>query len=184
MFVMTIDQQDSRANPDAVPGILEQLAPVATVVPFSRTIGDEVQGVLADPAALAEAVRRVAVDSGWHIGIGVGEVETPLPKTTTEGRGQAFYTAREAVETAKTAPAHLFVAADSSSGHGPFAETALRLLVTTLAELRPQSRRYVDFRLDHPEATQATIADQFGVSQQAVSGVLASGVAEIVAGAS
>src|SRR5690625_4810119 len=107
MFVMTIDQQGSRTSADAVPGVLAALEPVAAVVGFARTIGDEVQGVLADPVAVAEAVRRVAVDSDWHIGIGIGEVDRPLPETTVEARGEAFYAARQAVEAAKSAPAHL-----------------------------------------------------------------------------
>ncbi|WP_181275809.1 hypothetical protein [Brevibacterium oceani] len=188
MFVLTIDQQDSRTSDDAVPGVLAVLEPIDTVIPFARTIGDEVQGVLDDPAAVVEAVRRIAVASGWHIGLGVGDVEQPLPTATTEARGQAFYAARQAVESAKSAPAHLVVRNDSESAEREstertLAEAALRLLVTTLGELRTHSRGYVDHRLDHPDATQAEIAALFGVSQQAVSRVLAPGTAEIVAGA-
>ena len=210
MFVMTIDQQGSRISADAVPGVLAALDPVAAVVGFARTIGDEVQGVLADPVAVAEAVRRVAVDSDWHIGIGIGEVERPLPETTVEARGEAFYAARQAVEAAKSAPAHLVVrtgterssapepasasepasaalpasaSAATPAAHLDFAEAALRLLVSSLGELRVQSRGYIGFRLDDPEATQTEIAESFGVSQQAVSRVLAPGTAEIIAGA-
>ena len=210
MFVMTIDQQGSRTSADAVPGVLAALEPVAAVVGFARTIGDEVQGVLADPVAVAEAVRRVAVDSDWHIGIGIGEVERPLPETTVEARGEAFYAARQAVEAAKSAPAHLVVrtgterssapepasasepasaalpasaSAATPAAHLDFAEAALRLLVSGLGELRVQSRGYIGFRLDDPEATQTEIAESFGVSQQAVSRVLAPGTAEIIAGA-
>ena len=212
MFVMTIDQQGSRTSTDAVPGVLAALEPVAAVVGFARTIGDEVQGVLADPVAVAEAVRRVAVDSDWHIGIGIGEVDRPLPETTVEARGEAFYAARQAVEAAKSAPAHLVVrtgterssapepasatasepasaalpasaSAATPAAHLDFAEAALRLLVSSLGELRVQSRGYIGFRLDDPEATQTEIAESFGVSQQAVSRVLAPGTAEIIAGA-
>lgn len=183
MFVLTIDQQDSRSHADAVPRILEALAPIETIVPFARTIGDEVQGVLDDPDAVAEAVRRIGIDAGWHIGIGIGEVERPLPETTTEGRGAAFYAARQAVEAAKSAPANLVVGADPDSDHRGLAEAALRLLISTLSELRSHSRGYVGFRLDHPEATQAEIAAEFDVSQQAVSRVLSAGPADIVAGA-
>lgn len=183
MFVLTIDQRDSRTSDDAVPGVLEALDAIGTVVPFARTIGDEVQGVLDDPAAVAEAVRRIAVASGWHIGIGIGDVEQPLPTATTEARGQAFYAARQAVESAKSAPAHLVVRAGGEDSQQSLAEAALRLLVNTLGELRTQSRGYVNHRLDHPDATQAEIAALFGVSQQAVSRVLAPGTAEIVAGA-
>ena len=190
MFVLTIDQQDSRSNADAVPRILDALAPIDTVVPFARTIGDEVQGVLDDPDAVAEAVRRIGINSGWHIGLGIGEVERPLPETTTEGRGEAFHSARQAVEAAKSAPAHLVVSADPDvvsadpdTGHRGLAEAALRLLISTLTELRGHSRGYVGYRLDHPDATQAEIAAEFDVSQQAVSRVLAAGTAEIIAGA-
>ena len=183
MFVLTIDQQDSRSNADAVPRILDALAPIDTVVPFARTIGDEIQGVLDDPDAVAEAVRRIGIDSGWHIGIGIGEVERPLPETTTEGRGEAFYSARRAVEAAKSAPAHLVVSADPDGDHRGLAEAAMRLLISTLTELRGHSRGYVGYRLDHPDATQAEIAAEFDVSQQAVSRVLAAGPAEIIAGA-
>ena len=183
MCVLTIDQQDSRSSDDAVPRILDVLSPIDTVVPFARTIGDEVQGVLDDPDAVAEAVRRIGIDSGWHIGIGIGEVERPLPETTIEGRGAAFYAARQAVEAAKSAPANLVVSADPDGDHRGLAEAALRLLISTLAELRSHSRGYVGFRLDHPDATQAEIAAEFDVSQQAVSRVLSAGPADIVAGA-
>ena len=183
MFVLTIDQQDSRSSDDAVPRILDVLSPIDTVVPFARTIGDEVQGVLDDPDAVAEAVRRIGIDSGWHIGIGIGEVERPLPETTIEGRRAAFYAARQAVEAAKSAPANLVVSADPDGDHRGLAEAALRLLISTLAELRSHSRGYVGFRLDHPDATQAEIAAEFDVSQQAVSRVLSAGPADIVAGA-
>ena len=183
MFVLTIDQQDSRSSDDAVPRILDVLSQIDTVVPFARTIGDEVQGVLDDPDAVAEAVRRIGIDSGWHIGIGIGEVERPLPETTIEGRGAAFYAARQAVEAAKSAPANLVVSADPDGDHRGLAEAALRLLISTLAELRSHSRGYVGFRLDHPDATQAEIAAEFDVSQQAVSRVLSAGPADIVAGA-
>ena len=183
MFVLTIDQQDSRSSDDAVPRILDVLSPIDTVVPFARTIGDEVQGVLDDPDAVAEAVRRIGIDSGWHIGIGIGEVERPLPETTIEGMGAAFYAARQAVEAAKSAPANLVVSADPDGDHRGLAEAALRLLISTLAELRSHSRGYVGFRLDHPDATQAEIAAEFDVSQQAVSRVLSAGPADIVAGA-
>ena len=47
--------------------------------PFERTAGDEFQGVLDDPAALAAVVERLLREDGWNIGIGIGEVEEPLP---------------------------------------------------------------------------------------------------------
>src|SRR5699024_4143158 len=73
--------------------------------------------------------------------------------------------------------------AATPAAHLDFAEAALRLPVSSLGELRVQSRGYIAFRLAHPGAKQTQIADAFGVSQQAVSRVLAPGTAEIIAGA-
>src|SRR5699024_10136655 len=119
MFVMTIDQQGSRISADAVPGVLAALEPVAAVVGFARTIGDEVQGVLAAPVAGAEAERRLAVASDCHTGIGIGEVERPLPETAVAARGEAVYAARRAVEAAKSGPAHPVVRSATERSSAP-----------------------------------------------------------------
>lgn len=178
---MTIDQQGSRDRSDEVPRLLETLARVETQRGFERTIGDEVQGVLDSPEEVVLAVRLLAAQTGWHIGIGVGSVDTPLPTSPAEGRGEAFYAARRAVEAAKTAPAHLVV--DPATEHLRLAESALRLLIWTFENIRSQSRRYIDRRLDHPDSTQQDIAEHFDVSQQAVSRVLSPGSVELIEGA-
>ena len=46
---------------------------------------------------------------GWSIGIGAGAVQTPLPRSTRAGTGQAFLSARRAVEAAKQRPTRLAV---------------------------------------------------------------------------
>ena len=185
MYIMTIDQRGSRAHADAVPGLLEELTRVETVRDFERTIGDEVQGVLDSAEQVALAVRLMAAQTRWHIGIGIGPVETPLPASTAAGRGEAFYAARRAVEAAKSAPAHLVLDGPTPLGEEmTLAQSALRLMVWTLENIRSQSRRYIEHRLDHPESTQADIAAHFDVSQQAVSRVLSPGSVEIVDGAS
>ena len=192
MYIMTIDQRGSRAHADAVPELLETLARIETVRDFERTIGDEVQGVLDSPEQVTLAVRLMAAQTRWHIGIGIGPVETPLPASTAAGRGEAFYAARRAVEAAKNAPAHLVVDGPTPSDDGSIpsveaptlTESALRLMVWTLENIRSQSRRYIEYRLDHPDSTQADIAAHFDVSQQAVSRVLSPGSVEIIDGAS
>ncbi|MGO3063073.1 MAG: MarR family transcriptional regulator [Brevibacterium aurantiacum] len=181
MYVMTIDQRGSRERTDGVPEVLELLGRVETRLGFERTIGDEVQGVLDSPEQVTLAVRLLAAQAEWHIGIGIGSVENPLPTSTAEGRGEAFYAARRAVEAAKNAPANLVV--DPSANHASLAESALRLLIWTFENIRPQSRRYIDRRLDHPDATQNDIAAHFDVSQQAVSRVLSPGGVELIEGA-
>ncbi|WP_193095915.1 hypothetical protein [Brevibacterium sp. FME17] len=188
MYVMTIDQRGSRDRTDEVPGLLEILARVETQRGFERTIGDEVQGVLSSAEQVTLAVRLLAAQTGWHIGIGIGPVETPLPASTAEGRGEAFYAARRAVEAAKGAPAHLVVdptteQSDPATEQSQLAESALRLIVWTFENIRSQSRRYIERRLDRPESTQHDIAEHFDVSQQAVSRVLSPGSVELIEGA-
>ncbi|GAA1852850.1 hypothetical protein [Brevibacterium marinum] len=181
MYVMTIDQRGSRDRADEVPEALDMLQRVETARGFTRTIGDEVQGVLDSPEQVSLAVRLLAGRTGWHIGIGIGPVDVPLPDSTAEGRGEAFYAARRAVEAAKGAPAHLVVDAAAAQAH--LAESALRLMVWTIENIHPRSRRYIEHRLDHPDSTQADIAAEFDVSQQAVSRVLSPGGVELIAGA-
>ena len=60
VVVLTVDQDGSREGTDQVPAALEALAAVATRLPFERTVGDEFQGVLDDPAALVARSRAAA----------------------------------------------------------------------------------------------------------------------------
>ena len=125
MIVLTVDQRGSTYAADRVPEVLAELARLTDgreglVVPFQRTVGDEVQGILAAGRRGAELAVDLGLhllrDQGWSIGIGVGQVEGPLPTVSREARGFAFYRARDAVERAKTrSRGHL------GSGGGPAA---------------------------------------------------------------
>lgn len=113
VVVFTVDQRGStRAATDRVPDTLAGLADLAMLRPFERTAGDELQGVVDDPVIVATLAHRLLRDGEWHIGIGVGEVETPLPPSTRAGRGPAYLLAREAVTSAKAAPHRLRVRGD------------------------------------------------------------------------
>src|SRR5215207_7647238 len=74
-------------------------------------------------AALADIAERLLREDSWNIGIGIGEVDEPLPESTRAGRGPAYLHAREAVTTAKSAPWRLRVAGD---------DPRIRALETTL----------------------------------------------------
>lgn len=111
MIVLTIDQRGSTYADDRVPEILAELADLTrgrdgVVVRFERTVGDEVQGILAPGRGGAQLAVDLTLhllrDQGWSVGIGVGQVEGPLPAVSREARGFAFYRARDAVERAKT----------------------------------------------------------------------------------
>ena len=104
MFVLTIDQVKSRENEDRVPVMLELLDAIATLAPFERTVGDEIQGVPQDATAALEAIRLCIRDGQWHCGLGVGHgsFASPDAPRSAEGGGSAFYAARQAVEASKS----------------------------------------------------------------------------------
>ncbi|MFZ0157624.1 MAG: hypothetical protein WAL50_01230, partial [Kineosporiaceae bacterium] len=88
-------------------GALARLAPVPTLLRFERTAGDEFQGLLDDEVSVVGVILDLVREGSWHIGVGVGPVEEPLPRSTRAARGTAFERAREAVEAAKRRPQHL-----------------------------------------------------------------------------
>jgi len=115
--VLTVDQRGSTklAARDRVPDTLSGLAGLDSaglLRRFERTAGDEFQGVLDDPRALAPMVERLLRESAWNIGVGVGVVDEPLPESTRAGRGPAYLHARAAVTAAKSSPWHLRVEGD------------------------------------------------------------------------
>ena len=140
--VLTIDQRGSTRGSDRVPATLAGLADVAMLRPFERTAGDEFQGVLDDPAAVTTVVERLLREDGWSVGIGIGEVEEPLPESTRAGRGPAYLAARDAVTAAKSAPWRLRVAGD---GQGVRAlETTLWLWAAVLNRRTPRGWEVAD----------------------------------------
>ncbi|MGY1857639.1 hypothetical protein [Modestobacter sp. SYSU DS0290] len=175
-FVMTVDQRASRRTPDRVPAALRALAGVPVVLRFERTAGDEFQGLLDDPAAVVEVVRRLVREGDWSIGIGAGPVQRPLPASTRAGTGPAFVAARAAVEAAKRRPVRIAV-------RGPVPETAadaqavLAALAALLERRSDQAEEAV--RLVEGGRTQAEAAAALGVSRQAVGQRLAAGLWEV-----
>ena len=78
----------------------------AVTAAFAVTLGDELQGLLADPAAvwpIAHALRAATPGVDWVIACGRGAVTTPLARTAPEMDGPCFHAARAALEAAKRA---------------------------------------------------------------------------------
>jgi hypothetical protein len=169
--VLTIDQRGSthRAATDRVPDTLVALADVEMLRSFERTAGDEFQGVLDQPAALAKVVERLLREQSWSIGIGIGEVEEPLPESTRAGRGPAYLYAREAVTGAKSAPWRLRVGGDDpDDGRSVRAlETTLWLWAAVLG--RRTSRGWEVADLVDAGASYDQAAKRLGVTQSAIS---------------
>ncbi len=104
MFAVFADQKRSRTSPDLVPLMIDVLdaAGLDFALAPERTSGDEFQFLLSDSGSTLDALRLLVRDGRWHVGVGVGAVEEPLPKDVRESRGPALVAAREALEAAKS----------------------------------------------------------------------------------
>ena len=178
MYVVTADQKRSRTGKDRVPAVLAELnsrPPWGTsghpkpsgadrsARAFERTAGDEVQGLLATPASVVDVVITL-LRSGWWVGVGIGPVDQPLPETARAGRGPAYVAARQAVESAKTAPGGVCVAGGPGADQ---AEAAAWLLAALVARRTPQGWQVVDLVAQGAKGVEA--AAKLGISPQAVS---------------
>jgi hypothetical protein len=175
VVVLTVDQDESRTGPDQVPAALRALASVRALLPFERTVGDEFQGLLDDPAALPVALETLLRDGGWNIGIGIGQIETPLPEQARAGRGEAYLAARDAVTAAKSSPWRVRTAGPSAAVR-PL-ESAIWLWAALLARRTDRGWEVADLVDEGMTYDQA--ATRIGISQSAVSQrAAAAGIAE------
>jgi len=174
---MTVDQIDSRRVGDRVDALLDGLAALApdggagVVRGFERTVGDEVQGVLDDGDAVVELTLHLVRTGGWSVGIGVGPVDEPLPFSTRAGSGPAFVHARAAVERAKTRTRPVPLAVEGAHpGRAADAEAVLTLIGALTTRRTAAGWAVIDALVAAGKAgTQETVADQLGITQQAVS---------------
>lgn len=173
MFVVTIDQRGSRIRGDKVPELLGLLASIETVLPFERSVGDEIQGVIRDPDAVVEAVARVLRERDWYIGIGLGQMDLPLPKNSREASGNAFVAAREAVDAAKKTGERVPLCVKTPlAAAAEWAAAAEAVLVLAGDVIRRRSEaewRVLDALAAAPDASQKEVARKLGISPQAVS---------------
>jgi len=175
--VLTADQRNSRRSDDQVPGALTALTAAVGnrfVLDFERTVGDEIQALTQDPAAVVDAVLTLTRQPQWHIGIGLGGVEEPLPRSTREARGPAYLAARRAVEEARNAPANLRLVGAESVGAAPYgeevpqrAEAALVMLRALVSRRTPEGWEIMDV-LDETGSGKLA-ARRLGISPSAVS---------------
>lgn len=177
MLVMTIDQRASRRRGDLVEDVLTSLAgrvaaaPAAhgtLVLPFERTAGDEVQGLLEGPELVVDLALHLQRLGGWSVGIGLGAVDRPLGPSSRASSGPAFVAARDAVERArsKASPVPLAVTGPRP-GPAREAEAVLQLLAAVVRRRTPSGWEAVDAVAG--ARTQREAAARLGISAQAVS---------------
>lgn len=173
MFVMTVDQRGSRRDIDRVETLLSTVNTPRLTRPFERTAGDEVQAVAEASLEGAHTVVDIALalvrQGTWSIGIGIGTVEEPLPKSTRAGRGPAFEAARDAVTRAKNATASIAItsAIPELDVRCTDAETALALVALLITDRTEQGHQAAD--LMAAGHTQTAAAALLGISKQAMS---------------
>jgi hypothetical protein len=143
------------------------------VLPFGRTVGDEVQAVMDDPSLLLDVALRLVRLEEWSIGIGIGPVDEPLPAEAREGSGEAFVRARDAVERAKRRAGDVALAITGEPTGPPAArareaEALLRLLGAVVSRRTAAGWETVD-RIVAGGTSQREVARALGISEQAVS---------------
>jgi hypothetical protein len=203
MYVMTIDQRGSTGDIDRVPGLLKGLSALSTAGRFERSVGDEVQGVVERADEVVEIALHALRSGRWYVGIGVGEVDLPLPASPREGSGPAFVAARAAGVRAQGAAAHVplavvagrdrrranaaTTAADGASGSQGAracanAEAVLRLIGRLVQDRTAAQWKVVDVLRSVRHDTHGThgsqkiAAQKLGITEQSVSrAVLRSG---------
>jgi len=172
MFVLTIDQVDSRGTGDRVAGLLPGLAErwgSRILLGPDRTAGDEFQLVVGAGDAALGIVLELTRTERWSVGLGVGEVAEPLPATTREAAGGAFVAARTAVDRAKRAPHRFALEADREAAREQAGDVeALTDLLLEVRARRSAEGWAVADRLDG-DTTQVAVARELGITPQAVS---------------
>jgi hypothetical protein len=117
-------------------------------------------------------VARVLRAGSWNVGIGVGEIEEPLPEGTRAGRGPAYIRAREAVTRAKSAPHRLTVVGAPGDPDVVALETVLGLwsgLVERRTDRGWEVHDLLATGMSHSEAGRRLGITQSAVSQRAQS---------------
>jgi hypothetical protein len=106
MFVITADQVGSRREPDRTGALVADLTEKfghGLVLPVDQTAGDEVQLVTRSAETALAIVLDTTRTGRWSVGLGVGDIRSPLPDAARKASGSAFIAARDAVGAAKRA---------------------------------------------------------------------------------
>jgi len=174
VFVITADQIDSRVQDDRVTAELARITAehgASLALPADRTAGDELQVLTAEPTTAFALAMELTRTRAFHVGIGIGPVRRPLPKTTREASGPAFFAARDAATRAKGSGVRLAVqmqtAPEGKSAKATDAEALLGLLL--ILRERRSDAGWELYDLLQEGLTQADAAARLGISAPAAS---------------
>ncbi|WP_028281448.1 hypothetical protein [Arthrobacter sp. H5] len=170
LFVLTINQRDSREVGDLVPDLLRELRFVDAVVPFQRSVGDELQGAVDNAAAAVDIALKAIRFRRWHVGIGVGELHVPIPEKIVEAQGYGLVYARRAVNRAQKTGERIPLAVDGPDTQiAAEAEAVLRLLGQIVYTRSEAEWNVLDLMTPGARGQQKLIAQELSITTQAVS---------------
>lgn len=172
MFALTVDRKGSRDSSDSLSmraqrDRLEKTLP-RPVLAWQISAGDELQALYDSAHDVLQAVLVLADEREWHVGLGIGTVDTPLPANVNEATGDAFVAAREAVTVSKDSD-HPGVRGTDWAEH---VESVLTLACAVRQRRTPQAIEAT--ALADRDLTQQEIAQELGIAQSSVSRRLSS----------
>lgn len=170
MYVLTVNQRDSREVGDLVPELIKSLRHLPAAIPFQRSVGDEAIGAVADAATAIDAALIALRSRRWHVGIGVGELRLPLPAEIKDAEGYGLVYARRAVNRAqKTGERVPLAVSGPDADVAAEAEAVLRLLGQIVATRTDAEWKVLDLMTPGARGQQKFIAEELGITSQAVS---------------
>lgn len=172
VFALTVDRRGSREDPGALAMTHHRDRFDADlpgpVLGWQISAGDELQALYDSAQDVLTTVFSLADERDWHVGLGIGAVDTPLPANVNEATGPAFVAAREAV-TASKETGYPAVRGTDWASHAQ----AVLTLATAVRERRTRAAREAT-DLAERGLTQQQIAATLGIAQSSVSRRLSS----------
>lgn len=170
MYIVTMDQRNSRDVGDMVPQLVRELRDIPTIIEFQRSVADEVQGVTVDAQDAVAAALSALRGGSWSIGIGVGPIDDPLPEKIVEASGYGMVYTRQAAERALKIHDQVPLAvAGLERDLAAEAEAVLRLLGRIVAVRSQSEWSVVDLMIPGVRGQQKAVAAELGITPQAVS---------------
>jgi hypothetical protein len=170
MYVLTINQRDSREVGDLVPELIKSLRHLPAAIPFQRSVGDEAIGAVEEASTAIDAALIALRSRRWHVGLGVGELRLPLPSEIKDAEGYGLVYARRAVNRAqKTGERVPLAVAGPDADVAAEAEAVLRLLGQIVATRTDAEWKVLDLMTPGARGQQKFIAEELGITSQAVS---------------
>jgi hypothetical protein len=131
---------------------------------FERNSGDEMQALVRSPDAAVDIILDAVGTQQWWVGVGVGDVERPIPRSVRQSRGPALEHARIAVDRAKrrTGGHRFWIAGDD-----PLVEDLMTVMTLIALIIERQSSLAREAETLHDRGlTQVEASQRLGISQQ------------------